>query len=78
VAHRDRLEPLDRDGDLLPAWTDPGGGVLSEPADDLLGGAVLCRLVGGGDVGMEFSGQRPRLGPVHDQFDEPHRVRVGP
>ena len=77
VPHRHRLQPLDRDGDLRAARTDPGGRVLGEPADDLRRGAVLRRLIGRRDIGMQLRRERPRLRPVHRHLDEPHRPRVG-
>jgi hypothetical protein len=76
VPHRHRLQPLHRHGDLRPTRTDPGGHVLAEPADDLRRGAVLGRLVGGGDVRVQLRSERPGLGPVDDDLDEPHRVPV--
>ena len=46
VPHRHRLQHLDRGRDLLTAGPYASGGVLPEPADDLLRGTVL-RGVGG-------------------------------
>jgi hypothetical protein len=78
VPHGDRLEHRDGDLDLLAARPHPRGGVLRQPADDLLGRAVLRRVVRGGDVRMQHRGQRPGLRPVHDDLDEPHRPVVRP
>ena len=44
--------------------------------DSLLDGAVLRRLVGGGDVGVQLGRDRPRLRAVHDDLGEPQRVLV--
>jgi hypothetical protein len=56
VPHRHRLQHLDRGRDLLTARPDASGGVLPEPADDLLRGTVLRGVVGGGHIGVQFRG----------------------
>ena len=78
VPHRHRLQHLDRGRDLLTAGPDASGGVLPEPADDLLRGTVLRRVVGGGHIGVQFRGQGPGLRAVHRHLHEPHRARVVP
>jgi hypothetical protein len=77
VPHRHRLHYPDRHLHLAAARADPGGRVPRQPADDLDRGAVLCRVVGGGDVFVQRGGQRPGLRPVDHHLDEPHRVSVG-
>jgi hypothetical protein len=77
MPHRHRLQPLDRDRDLRPARTHPGGRVSSEPADDLLRCSVLCGFVGGREVGVQLRRERPRLRPVYRHLDEAHRAPVG-
>jgi hypothetical protein len=59
VPHRHCLQRRDRHGDLGPAWPDPGGGVLAEPADDLPRGAVLRGLVSSREVRMQLCRERP-------------------
>jgi hypothetical protein len=70
------LELLDRDLHLATARADAGRRVLGQPRDDLLGGAVLRRVIGDGDLGVQFGGDRPRLRPVHGHFDKAHRAIV--
>jgi hypothetical protein len=53
VPHRGRLQHLHRHLHLTPGRPDPGGGVLGQPGDDLLGGSVLSRLVRRGDVRVQ-------------------------
>ena len=57
VPHHGGLELLDRDLDLSTSRPDPGGGVVGEPADDLVGGLVLGLVVGGGDLRVQGRGQ---------------------
>jgi len=76
VPHRHRLELLDLHLHLPASRPDPGGRMLSEPADDLGCGAVLRAVVGGGDVRVQLGGQRPRLRAVHGHLDEAHRPVV--
>ena len=57
VPDSDRLDSLDRDLHLAAAWPDPGGRVLGQPGDDLLGGSVLSRLVRRGDVWVQRRGE---------------------
>ena len=64
--------------DLAALGSDPGGGVLGDPADDLLGRPGLGRIEGVGDLGMQRGRERPGLGSVHHDLDEPQRLRVGP
>jgi hypothetical protein len=78
VPHRHRLQLLDRNLDLTPPRTDPGGRVLGQPADHLRRGPVLRPVVGGRDVRVQRRGQRPRLRTVHHHLDEPHPLSVGP
>ena len=65
------LELLDGDLDLSAARADARRRVLRDPPDDLLGGAVLGSVVGVGNLGMESCGERPGLGAVDDDLDEP-------
>ena len=77
VPHRHRLQHPERHLHLPAARADPGSRVPGEPADDLDRGAVLRGVVGGGDVQVHRGGQRPGLGAVDHDFDEPHRTLVG-
>ena len=47
------LELLDRDLDLSAPRSDPGGGVVGKPADDLLRCPFLGCVVGGGDLRVQ-------------------------
>src|SRR5680860_806958 len=77
VPHHRGLDLLDRHLDLMAPRPDPGGRVLGEPADDLLGGSVLGAVVGGRDLGVKRGGQRPRLWSVDHHLHEPDRSSVG-
>jgi hypothetical protein len=77
VPHRGRLQHLNRHLHLTPGRPDPGGRVLGQPGDDLLGGPVLRCLVRRGDVRMQSGRQRPRLRPVDHDLHEADGVRVG-
>lgn len=57
VPHHGGLELLDRNLDLSTPRSDPGGGMVGEPADDLLGCLVLGLVVGGGDLRVQGRGQ---------------------
>jgi len=63
--------------DLAALGSDPGGGVLGDPADDLLGRASLRRIKRVGDLGMQRGRERPGLGSVHHDLDEPQCLRIG-
>jgi hypothetical protein len=73
--HR-RLDLLDRHLHLPTTRPDPGRRVFGYPADDLRGGLVLGVVQRGRDLRMKRSGQRPGLGSVDGDLDEPKRVRV--
>jgi hypothetical protein len=45
--------------------------MLRQPADDLDSGAILRRVVAGGDIRVQLRGERPRLRSC--RLDEPHR-----
>ena len=64
--------------DLAALGSDPGGGVLGDPADDLLGRPGLRGVQRVGDLGMQRGRERPGLGSVHHDLDEPQRLRIGP
>ena len=76
VPHHRSLELVDRDLHLPAARPDPGRGVLGEPADDFLRGAVLGRVVGRGDLRVQRRDQRPGLRSVDHDLDEPQTARV--
>jgi hypothetical protein len=76
VRHRHRLGHLDRHLHLPAPRTDPGGGVLPQPADDLLGRPGLGRVIRRRDVQVQRGRQRPRLRTVDHHLDEPHRMPV--
>ncbi|MCU1671825.1 MAG: hypothetical protein JWP40_4752 [Blastococcus sp.] len=78
MPHGHGLQPLNRDFDLPARRAHPGGGVLAEPAQNLGGGAVLRRVIRGGNVRVQRRGQRPGLRPVHNHFYEPNRPVIGP
>ena len=73
---RDSLHLLDGDLDLASPGSDPGGGMVGDPADDLLGRLVLRRVIGRGDVRIQGGGQGPGFRAVDGDLDEPDRVRV--
>jgi hypothetical protein len=77
VPNGHRLQHLDRHLYLPAARPDPGGRVPRQPADDLRCGAVLRRVVGGGDFRVHRGRQRPGLRAVDHDLDEPHRPIVG-
>ena len=52
VPHHRRLDPLNRHLHLPTAGSDPGGGVLGDPADDLVRGPVLRGVVRRSDLGI--------------------------
>ena len=76
VPHHRSLEMLDRDLDLLATWSNPGRGVVGEPADDLRRRLVLGGVVSGSDLRVQGGGQRPGLGSVDDNLDEPQPLLV--
>ena len=76
VPHHRRLNLLHRDLDLTASRPDPGGGVLGQPADDLLGRAVLRAVMSRRDLRMQDRGQRPRLRAVDHDLHKPHRSSV--
>ena len=53
VRDRGHLQYLKKDLHLSAARADAGGGVLREPGDDLLGGALLSDVVRSGDVQVQ-------------------------
>ena len=77
VPHHGCFDLGHRHLDLPALGSDPGGGVLGDPADDLLGRPGLGRIEGVGDLGMQRGRERPGLGSVHHDLDEPQRLRVG-
>ena len=76
VPHHRCLDLGHRHLDLSALGSHPGGGVLGDPADDLLGRPGLRRVQGVGDLGMQRGRERPGLGSVHHDLDEPQRLRV--
>lgn len=76
MPHDCRVDFVDRDLDPRPARPDPSGRVLRQPTDNLACRAVLGCVVSGGNIGMQFRGERPRLRSVDDDFDEPNGVVV--
>lgn len=76
VTYDGGLDLLYRDLYLATARSDPGGGVLGEPPDDLRGGTILGGVVRLRDLGMQRCGDRPGLGPVDGDLDEPDRLVV--
>ena len=51
--------------------------MVEQPSDDLLGRAVLGRVIGRGDVRVQRRSQGPRLRAVDHHLDKPHRPVVG-
>ena len=78
VPHHGGFDLGDRHLDLAALGSDPGSGVLGDPADDLLGRPCLRGVQRVGDLGVERGGEPPGLGPVHHDLDEPQRLRIGP
>jgi hypothetical protein len=78
VPHHGCFDLGHRHLDLSALGSDPAGGVLGDPADDLLRRPGLRVVQRVGDLGMQRSCERPCLGSVHDDLDEPQRLRVGP
>ena len=76
VPHHGCFDLGDRHLDLAALGSDPGGGVLGDPADDLLGRAGLCSVQGVGDLGMQRGRERPGLRAIHHNLDEPQRLRI--
>ena len=70
MPHHRSLELLDRNLHLPTSRTDPGGGVLGQPADDLGRRLVLGGVVRGGDLRVQCGGQRPGLRTVDYDLDE--------
>ena len=70
------LDLLDRHLHLPPTRSDPGGRVLSDPADDLGGRLVLGFVQRRRDLRMQRRGQGPGLGSVDRNLDEPECVRI--
>ena len=75
--HR-RLDLLHRHLHLPAARPHPRRRVRGDPADDLLGRTLLCRIQGGRDLRVEGGRERPGLRAVDGDLDEPQRVRVVP
>lgn len=78
VMYDGRLDLFDWHLYLPIARPDPGGGMGSEPTDDLLGRRNLRGVVRLGDLGMQRGRERPRFRPVDGDLDEPHRLVVLP
>ena len=77
VAHDGGLDLLDRHLHLPTPRTDPGGRVLGQPPDDLVGGTILRCVVRRRDLRVQRGRDRPGLRPVDGDLDEPHRLVVG-
>jgi hypothetical protein len=52
--------------------------MLRQPGQDLGRGPVLRRLIRCADVRVQLRREGPRLRPVDDDLDEPHRLPIGP
>lgn len=77
VAYDGRLVLLNRHLYLSPAWSDPSGRVLANPTNDLLGRPVLGSVVRRCDLGVQSRRERPGLGAVDGDLDEPNSLIVG-
>lgn len=74
MAHRHRLDLLHRNLHLGSARTDPGRRVLRKPTHNLLGRALLSRVIRGGNVRVNSRGERPGFRSIDRDLDEPHCV----
>lgn len=76
MANHGGLDLLDRDLHLIAPRAHPGRGVLRQPADDLRRGPLLRRVIRQGDRRIDGCGERPGLGSVDHDLDEPQRLVV--
>jgi len=77
VPYDGSLDLLDRNLHLAIARSDPGRRMLGQPADDLRRGAILGSVVRHRDLWVQCRGDRPGLGSVDGDLNEPNRLGVG-